>query len=143
MRNRPSIFLRRLLLDPGAVFAGTHHAARHPAAAAAPETPLVDVPMPRLRPTIADAVPTLAYQETPTPVIPAPADSMPLPHVSPRRRGANSGARAGCPAGRRRAVAGGARAPCRGGAAAAHAGTGTGARSSLRRCRPRPSRCLT
>ena len=78
----PRQLLTFLLRDPGAALFGKHHAPRHPAPTA-PETPLVDVPMPRLRPATADAVSTLAYQAEPPPMIAAPVEAIPLPRVSP------------------------------------------------------------
>lgn len=77
----PELFIKRVLLDPGVLFSG-RHAPRYQAPTA-PETPLIAVPMPRLRPVTAAASPILAYQAEPTPIIAAPADAIPLPRLSP------------------------------------------------------------
>ncbi|HEY5082573.1 MAG TPA: extensin family protein [Bauldia sp.] len=77
----PDHFIKRLLLDPGATLFGSHPV-RHSPPPAAPDTPLIDVPMPHLRPLVTATLPTLAYQE-PTPAVAAMDAATPLPRLSP------------------------------------------------------------
>jgi hypothetical protein len=77
----PEHFMKRLFLDPGAALFGDRHLPQS-TAPAPPDTPLIDVPMPHLRPPATGTPPTLAYQEPPPPIAAAEA-ATPLPRVSP------------------------------------------------------------
>ena len=87
----PEQFLRRFLADPPSVFNEGAKLARKPVVKPA-MAPLIDVPLPHLRPVIASVAPVLEYQggddiATGT-IVAAPADDkpigdMPLPRLRP------------------------------------------------------------
>lgn len=76
----PEQLFRHIVADPGFMFRHAHRAPRHVTTLPA-DTPLVDVPMPHLRP--AGSVHALAYQAEPPTLMAAPLEPVPMPHVSP------------------------------------------------------------
>ena len=82
----PEQFLRRFLIDPPSAFNDAKKPVRKPAVRPV-ETPLIDVPLPHLRPVIASVAPVLEYQggddvATGT-IAAAPTSDMPLPRLRP------------------------------------------------------------
>lgn len=82
----PLEFVQRFLTDPGQVFRGNQPLQRHPrpepkAASAAAETPLVDVPLPHLRPSD-DTTAALGYQAAEG-VVAISTNEMPTPRLRP------------------------------------------------------------
>jgi hypothetical protein len=77
----PEQIIRHLIGDPGFMFHLTHRAPAHAVATQPADTPLVDVPMPHLRPG-APAT-SLAYQSEEPRIVAAPLTPAPLPHISP------------------------------------------------------------
>jgi hypothetical protein len=76
----PEQLFRHILADPGFMFGHPHRAPRHAASLPA-DTPLIDVPMPHLRP--AGGTHPLAYQTEAPRIVAAPLEPVPMPHVSP------------------------------------------------------------
>jgi hypothetical protein len=75
----PEQLFRRILADPGFMFHQTHRTHPHALPTQPPDTPLVDVPMPHLRPG-EDA--RLAYQSEEPRIVAAPLAPAPLPRIS-------------------------------------------------------------
>jgi hypothetical protein len=76
----PEQLLQRIFADPGFMFHHRHRAA-HAVASRPADTPLIDVPMPHLRPGSTGGA--LAYQGDASLTTVGPLASVPLPHVSP------------------------------------------------------------
>lgn len=76
----PEQLFRHIFADPGFMFHPKHRARPQAVVTQPPETPLVDVPMPHIRP---GATSGLAYQSEEPRIIAAPLAWAPLPHISP------------------------------------------------------------
>ncbi len=80
----PIDFVQRFLANPANVFGRTPGVKPRPKPA--PETPLLSVPLPHLRPTTATAVPPLGYQpdDADDGIDAIATDDMPLPRLRPK-----------------------------------------------------------
>jgi len=80
----PLQFMQRFLKEPAGILGTQFRPVRKPASKTA-TAPLVEVPLPHLRPVTANAAPVLGYTEAP--VMAAPTVDMPEPHLRPRTAG--------------------------------------------------------
>lgn len=79
----PMDFMQRFLADPSNVFGKAPGTRPRPKSTPAPDTPLVDVPLPHLRPS--DAVPLLGYQpdDADNGIEATATEDMPMPRLRP------------------------------------------------------------
>jgi len=84
----PEQLFRHIFADPGFMFYPKHRAHSRAPVTQSADTPLVDVPMPHLRPGEQER---LAYQSEGTPIVAAPLSAAPLPHISPADDSAAAG----------------------------------------------------
>lgn len=81
----PIDFVQRFLADPANVFGKAPGAKPRPKPATAPDTPLLSVPLPHLRPATANAVPPLGYQpdDADSGIDAIATEDMPMPRLRP------------------------------------------------------------